>query len=418
MALTKASLDRRIGESGGNENALTLYIRDVDGDDANPGDDARPLKTLTEAARRLPTRSKEDIFWHVGPHATTGYTMPKIKDVALDGVFIYILGDGGTVAGIGDTSSHTVIFSGTVDTVSSNDVFTVVGGGLGVEAAYSGKSLRWLSTANGNHATGVDAEVGFNGQMRTVTDHQDDSILLAAPTENTIAPGDTFEIFVPTVFLVITADFEKESSFENVGTRLIPPRSGGDFITLQAFSPDPRAGSGIVLVNIGLTIDTGPLPQAAFAVRNTNLIGYGLQNSVGAGQGDTFGAATALVLGANSTFQFGFDGVTNAGLLGSVRAAESLGLSSPLAWVGWGAGLVEGDPTAFPSAPQLTVVLDGSVLGFMYGAFEVINSHALFVGNTHFEPSPVNSALSVGFLSITSDTSLFNSEGTAFGGFD
>jgi len=403
MGILPTEAKRIADTSGGNPDIIHLYINESHGSasDSNPGlDPSLPLSSLVEAAARLPSRSLEDIFWHVGPHSGVGYEVPEIGGVDLEGSFIWAVGDG---AGGPATDAYTVVASGTVASVIGNALFHVVGGGLGTDGELVGKSIRWESSTNGNHGP------MFDGQVRTIVQHTDDQIMLAAPVANDIDVTDAFEIFVPRVFFDIQGDYVSPPKWSSVGA------SGGGshegertFGSLFALAPDPRATSGIGLVNIGVTSSITVTGPTTLNVRDTSLLIYGMHNAAGAGQGDGSGAFPFAMVSPQSNVQLGFDGGSIDGIeVESPIAGAAFGIADT-AWTGWGAGFAAPDLTAYPPGVGWSLWLEGLLTGFMSGAAQFVNMVASFYGNSSLYSS--DPAALIGFFPVKSTVSFASFE--------
>jgi hypothetical protein len=402
MSLTRASLEKLIGESGGNRLPIHLYISSghVNTSDDNSGLDPNfPLETWLAAAAKLPTRTSASIFWHTGPGV---YEIPEIKEVALDGAHIYVIGDGaGTFA-----DSRTVLTTKTVLAVTSDDVFTVVGGALGFEQEYQGKSLRWLTTANGNHGS------EFTGVMRLVAEHTDAQIMLSEVTSNPIAAGDTFEIFVPTTFLDQETGLGPPLKFANIGVSEIDELRGEESISLLGASPDIRSSGSLVFINIGVTqSDNSNLSN--ISAKSASLMLFGVQTSVGVGQGPGSGTAPFILSGTNTTIRLGFETIDPSfQTFGTDVITTDFGLSGTTAWTGWGLGTPMPDPAAFPAMLGLTIFIGPNVVGYYVGnAIEPIGCRLAFIGNSVFHAGLVG----IGIIALQSDISFVRITSNSFG---
>lgn len=169
---------------------IDLYVRDVDGDDANPGTSSLPLKTIVEARARIPYIIQHKVVIHVGVHAGAGYELPTFGPHLLR-QDIGIIGDG---AGVGD--GQTEIIASTAALAGTTQAYIETSGLSTTE--YSGYGELYSATIEILSGAAI-------GERRTIAYNTADRIYPLIPFYNTVAPGDLYRITVPAVQCLLPA---------------------------------------------------------------------------------------------------------------------------------------------------------------------------------------------------------------------
>jgi len=365
-----------------NTTEFHLYIHEAhaNASDSNSGLDPNfPLASWAAAEAKTPLDTKAHLFWHMGPHSGSGYTLTPCRQRILRNCNWYILGDGGG----NDALARNVLTSGSVASSADNAIFIPVS--VPAAHAWKGKSLRWTSGANSG--------AGFDQELRTITS-QTGGIILANPVANTIQPGDTFEVFIGTTNLLLldssanppSADLEPIFN----ATGLIPSQAPRDISappTPNYVSQDNSTGR-IVLVNVNL-LGTLALPSSHFLViRESALVMYGVTNMTGLGD-DTGGSYQGFYQGAD--ILMGYDTVlTYVGATFSAKNGPFTGLASTDSqWVGWGRGHGHGNQAVSQDTPFL-LCLGGNHRGFVSSpSFVITNGRLGLYGNSIVEPGSI-----------------------------
>jgi hypothetical protein len=160
---------------------LHLWVRAVDGDDANHGLDANhPLETMQAAYDRIPYLNPTTVI-HVGPHTGDGYEHGSLGPLAMLN-HVIVIGDGG-----GDPLSDgfTQLLAPTAAVAGSDKTKIVTAGGMTVDA-YQRKSVLVL--------TGAAA-----GDRRTINSNSATEIQPCYDFSAAVAAGDTFRVVEPAI---------------------------------------------------------------------------------------------------------------------------------------------------------------------------------------------------------------------------
>lgn len=280
-----------------------IYVRDADGLDSNPGTDALPIKTLTEAIRRFPRFIEDPIVVHIGPHATDGYVWPTMSGF-IQRANVYFLGDGG--GAIGDDGKNVLLASGTVGVGSGYE--NVVTSGLGTDD-YWGKTIEFLDGS-------------LAGFRRTINQNTPTSITMLYSVLTPPSDGDTYQIFEPNTEIIFTPadNYNQDCVVGTQGSAYKADNSsekkyGVYFINI-------RAKGGFVneiTVSNATVVLCGVETAAAFA-------GYGLILLVNSG---------GVLIGVDSS-------ESTQPYQRLTAPVDDLGVASSDMWVGWGLSVVDG----------------------------------------------------------------------------
>lgn len=180
------------------DEAINIYVRDVDGDDANSGlESTSPLKTLGVAFNKIPRLLEYDVMIHVGPHSGSGYVWPAngIRGIISAGGSVIIIGDGGG----GGTDGKNILLGPSVVTAGNAEGVTT--GDTYAENDFKGHSIEVLDG---------DAE----GDIKTVTYNAANGTIVPAHVFTAaVDPGDTIQVFEPEVVILGSASYSGTLSY-------------------------------------------------------------------------------------------------------------------------------------------------------------------------------------------------------------
>lgn len=273
---------------------IDLFVRDVDGDDNNPGTTGSPMKSIQAALDTLPFLIRHPVNIHVGAHGGVGYPMPIVGLHAYEEV-LNIIGDGG----------------------GTGDGFTVT---LAAEVAAAGTSEHTIISSTGGFSTddkkghAIDVLDGAcAGYRRLVFSNDATDLKMVADTDqlgNVVAPGDTFRVVRPAVVIQMSAGVAVDASIQV---------AGGTSLGFGTAAGDPSGG--LVFSQFAVTASQ----QQEFVISDVAVAFFGVeQDQTASGRVDWKFSGNSVYMGSSS---------------GSGRtSAPSIGVGAPdtAAWSGWG----------------------------------------------------------------------------------
>ena len=198
---------------------VDIYVDDVNGNDANIGTQALPVKTLSAAYKRIPFYVTDLTRVFVAPHGGAGYSLVEFGPRVLRNN-VWIIGTGETAL------KATAAAQG-----GSTNQLVVTTGGMTADA-FRGKTIEIMSGA-------------ALGDKRTIRNNTTTDIVPVEFFSATIASGDQYRVIEPsTVLRGPSADFTLAS---DVG-----------FPTADPVADDPPPSFGVAFENLRLSLFADP----------------------------------------------------------------------------------------------------------------------------------------------------------------